>query len=162
MELSDPQQKPIDSHAELTGLEPATPAVTGRCSDQLSYNSSRLGKEGYRSPPANTQVFYQCQRCGNCCRWPGFVILTEPDARALAHGLGLSPETFANQFCDLHPSRTRLVLKTRPGGECIFLEGLNHCRVQPFKPSQCRGFPNRWRFEGWRERCEALESPFPP
>jgi len=23
----------------LTGLEPATPAVTGRCSDQLSYNS---------------------------------------------------------------------------------------------------------------------------
>ena len=24
---------------ELTGLEPATPAVTGRCSDQLSYNS---------------------------------------------------------------------------------------------------------------------------
>ena len=31
--------KEIKNPPELTGLEPATPAVTGRCSDQLSYNS---------------------------------------------------------------------------------------------------------------------------
>ncbi len=28
--------------AELTGLEPATPCVTGKCSNQLSYSSIKL------------------------------------------------------------------------------------------------------------------------
>ena len=32
-------EMPNKQNAESTGLEPATPAVTGRCSDQLSYNS---------------------------------------------------------------------------------------------------------------------------
>lgn len=32
-------KRPLKIPPELTGLEPATPAVTGRCSDQLSYNS---------------------------------------------------------------------------------------------------------------------------
>ena len=40
MHFSRPVIYPSDRiPPELTGLEPATPAVTGRCSDQLSYNS---------------------------------------------------------------------------------------------------------------------------
>jgi hypothetical protein len=35
----------IFSDAELTGLEPATSAVTGRRSNQLSYNSSKTSGE---------------------------------------------------------------------------------------------------------------------
>ncbi len=36
--------------AELMGLEPTTFAVTGRCSNQLRYNSNiRLPKEEWRS-----------------------------------------------------------------------------------------------------------------
>ncbi|GEM_PF-1413930 len=34
----------MPENPELTGLEPATPAVTGRCSNQLSY-SSKNGSE---------------------------------------------------------------------------------------------------------------------
>lgn len=154
-------QKAKEKRSELTGLEPATPAVTGRCSDQLSYNSSCEGNKRFTEEPGPTQVFYLCQRCGNCCRWPGYVVLSEADAEALAGGLGLTRETFAERYCDLHPNRAHLVLKTQPDGACVFLEGTNHCRVQPFKPAQCRGFPNRWRFDGWREWCEALEIPGP-
>jgi hypothetical protein len=36
---------------------------------------------------------------------------------------------------------------------------VNECRIQPVKPVQCRGFPNEWRFPGWREMCEAIEVP---
>ena len=55
---------------------------------------------------------------------------------------------------------TGLSIIDRPGGngECVFLEGLNVCRIQPVKPVQCRGFPNEWRFPGWRDVCEAIEA----
>jgi Fe-S-cluster containining protein len=49
------------------------------------------------------------------------------------------------------------MLKSNPDGSCIFLEGINTCTIQSVKPQQCRDFPNKWRFDGWREQCEAIE-----
>ena len=36
--------------AEWTGLEPATPGVTGRYSNQLNYHSAVVGAEGIEPP----------------------------------------------------------------------------------------------------------------
>ncbi len=36
--------------AERTGLEPATPCVTGRYSNQLNYRSVMVGEEGFEPP----------------------------------------------------------------------------------------------------------------
>jgi hypothetical protein len=36
--------------AEWTGLEPATPCVTGRYSNQLNYHSVMVGEEGFEPP----------------------------------------------------------------------------------------------------------------
>lgn len=102
-------------------------------------------------------VRYQCQRCGNCCRWPGFVRLTDADVTALAAHLGLDEREFIARHTRLRPSRDGLALMDKPNGECVFLDGRNHCVVQDAKPSQCRGFPNAWNFPGWREVCEAVE-----
>lgn len=146
--------------AELTGLEPATTAVTGRCSNQLSYNSSNRD-EIYTWLMNGAQVFYECQRCGNCCRFPGFVHLTPADLDRLAAFLGLSPEETAARHTELSPTRAGLVLKSRENGECIFLEGVNHCSIQAAKPDQCSGFPNRWNFPGWETQCEAIPVPLP-
>ncbi len=42
---------PFGSLAEWTGLEPATPGVTGRYSNQLNYHSeSMVGAEGLEPP----------------------------------------------------------------------------------------------------------------
>ncbi len=49
------------------------------------------------------------------------------------------------------------MLHSRPNGACIFLDGCNVCCIQPVKPVQCVGFPNAWRFPGWRAECEAIE-----
>ena len=100
---------------------------------------------------------YLCQRCGNCCRWPGFVRVSEDEIDAIADFLGISPAEFIDQKTQLRPSRTGLMLKSNPDGSCIFLEGANTCTIQPVKPQQCRDFPNKWRFDGWREKCEAIE-----
>ncbi len=71
--------------------------------------------------------------------------------------MGLPIDQFIEKFTRLNANRTGLSLIEKENGECIFLEGLNTCLIQPVKPVQCRGFPNEWRFPGWREVCEAIE-----
>jgi uncharacterized protein len=143
--------------AESTGLEPATPAVTGQCSNQLSYDSIRLwANENHEPEEMRVQVFYRCQRCGNCCRWPGGVRLTDGDIGRLAVRAGMAEADWIERFTELHPDRRGLMLKTRAHGECVFLEGLNRCLVQEDKPAQCAGFPNAWQSPGWRAWCEAV------
>ena len=100
---------------------------------------------------------YLCQRCGNCCRWPGDVIVTETEVDAIARHLGREPHDFIQNWTRLSANRRHLSLIEKADGACIFLEGKNTCRIQPVKPRQCSGFPNTWRFEGWREICEAVE-----
>ena len=99
---------------------------------------------------------YACQRCTNCCRWPGFVKLTDSDISAISNFLGLSEIDFIQEFTRLRPRRDGLALTDQPDGACIFLQGRD-CRIQPVKPIQCSGFPNEWNFPGWRNVCEAIE-----
>ena len=102
------------------------------------------------------KVYYQCQRCTNCCRWPGFVKLTEADITAIAGYLRVSEEEFIQSHTRLRPRRDGLALIDKPNGECIFLKD-GGCEIQAVKPVQCAGFPNTWNFPGWREVCEATE-----
>ena len=100
-------------------------------------------------------IRYECQRCGNCCRWPGEVHISGGEAEAIAGFLGMPVERFIAEHTRLSATRRGLALLEKADGACAFLEGID-CRLQPVKPEQCRGFPNRWRFPGWREVCEAL------
>ena len=102
-----------------------------------------------------SEVYYQCQRCTNCCRWPGFVKVDDADITAIAAHLGLGEHEFIQHYTRLRPRRDGLALIDKPNGECVFLDGRD-CVVQPVKPGQCRGFPNTWNFPGWREVCEAV------
>jgi Fe-S-cluster containining protein len=107
----------------------------------------------------NSSVTYLCQRCGNCCRWPGDVIVTDNEIDAIAAHLDLPVQEFVEHFTKVSANRQHLSLIEKEDGSCFFLEGQNVCRIQPVKPGQCKGFPNRWRFDGWREICEAIEVP---
>lgn len=100
---------------------------------------------------------YQCQRCGNCCRWPGFVRLADGEADRIAEFLGIGVRDFIGESTELLAGRDALGIKSLPTGECLFLDGKNVCRIQAVKPRQCEGFPNAWNFPGWREVCEAVE-----
>lgn len=99
-------------------------------------------------------VFYECQRCTACCRWPGQVRLAEGEITRLAAFRGLSEHDFIQQFTRLRADRQGLALMDKANGECVFLEGGN-CAVQPVKPQQCRDFPNRWNFPGFEQSCRA-------
>lgn len=105
-----------------------------------------------------TEVWYACQRCTNCCRWPGQVRLTDGDIGRIATHLGMSEWDFVQQHTRLQANRRGLALRENPDGSCEFLEGRD-CRIQAAKPEQCAGFPNTWNFPGWREVCEAIPVP---
>ncbi len=102
-------------------------------------------------------VHYQCQRCTNCCRWPGFVTVTQQEIAAIALHLGIDEHSFIQHHIRLRPQRDGLALLDKPNGECAFLDGRD-CRIQAVKPIKCAALPNTWNFPGWRELCEAVPS----
>lgn len=109
------------------------------------------------SPLDTRKPYYQCMRCGNCCRWPGDVNITAEEATRIAAFLGMAEEDFIQNHTRLNANRTGLSIVDKPDGSCLFLDGVNTCRIQSVKPIQCAGFPNVWNFPGWRDQCEAVE-----
>jgi len=99
-------------------------------------------------------IFYECQRCTACCRWPGQVRLSEAEITRLAAFRGVAEFDFIQQFTRLAADRRGLALMEKSNGECVFLEG-GDCAVQNVKPQQCRDFPNGWRFPGFEQFCQA-------
>ncbi|MBK1835564.1 YkgJ family cysteine cluster protein [Roseibacillus ishigakijimensis] len=103
-------------------------------------------------------VYYVCQRCTACCRWPGDVVLEEGEAEKIAAYLELPLDAFIQEHTQLSANRRHLSLKENPDHSCVWLEG-NDCTLQAVKPSQCAGFPNKWNFKGWKSYCEAIPVP---
>ena len=104
---------------------------------------------------AGEGLWYQCQRCTNCCKWEGDVVLEEGEVEVIADYLGIPLYEFVKDYTRLRENRVGLSLIDKSGTtECIMLDGRN-CRLQEVKPVQCAGFPNRWNFPNWREVCEA-------
>ncbi|MDA7859852.1 YkgJ family cysteine cluster protein [Akkermansiaceae bacterium] len=105
--------------------------------------------------------WYQCQRCTNCCKWEGDVVLADGEVERIAEFLEMPLYQFVKDFTRLRDNRQGLSLIDKQGtSECVMLDGVD-CRLQAVKPFQCTGFPNRWNFENWREACEAIPAPRP-
>lgn len=116
------------------------------------YKYSMLATPDSSSLPA---LGYRCQRCTNCCRWPGFVALSNSEIPEIARFLKMNEWDFIQRYTQLRPNRQGLALIDQGNGACVFLEGKD-CAIQSVKPSHCKGFPNTWNFPGWRDVCEAI------
>ena len=84
-------------------------------------------------------VWYQCQRCTNCCKWEGDVVLEDGEVEVIANYLDVPLYEFVKEFTRLRANRQGLSLIDKEGStECIMLDGQN-CRLQEVKPVQCKG-----------------------
>ncbi len=81
--------------------------------------------------------------------------VSDTEVESIAAFLGLEIPAFVERFTRLRADRRGLSLISRPDESCIFLEGKN-CMINEVKPQQCRDFPNKWNFPGWRQVCEAI------
>ena len=104
-------------------------------------------------PPPNT--YWQCQRCTACCRWPGDVKISLGEITEMAGFLRVSQDDFLGRYTRLRTDRAGLSLIEQDDHSCVFLNG-NDCLIQEVKPQQCRDFPNKWNFTGWRQVCDAI------
>jgi uncharacterized protein len=98
-----------------------------------------------------------CQRCGNCCQWPGDVIVTGREIDKIADYMQMDPEDFLEKYVEVTEDGDQLTLISQENHACIFLDEKNACSINAVKPDQCSGFPNTWFFKGWRDMCEAIE-----
>lgn len=98
---------------------------------------------------------FHCQCCGNCCRVPGYVALTEGEVERIAAFLKMDLFDFTEQYTVLLPGRGGLSLRSKDDESCIFLQADNSCRIQSVKPGQCRDFPFGWREERILRHCPA-------
>jgi Fe-S-cluster containining protein len=92
------------------------------------------------SLPGVTKYQFSCTHCGKCCRWPGNVLLTEPDIERLSAALKLDSRAFIERFTRLAENRAQLSLRDGEDGACIFLKQ-DRCSVYAARPAQCRIFP---------------------
>jgi len=83
------------------------------------------------------------------------VKLEAAEVDAIAAFLGMAVGEFLEKFTALMPDRQGLTLIEKPDGSCVFLEegDAAGCRINPVKPRQCEGFPQRWSFPGWEKEC---------
>ena len=100
-------------------------------------------------------VFYECQRCTSCCRWPGDVRVSDDELNRISSHLQLAADDFVQRYTRLRRDRQGLSLIEKENGECIFLEG-NLCAIQAVKPQQCRDFPNLWKYPDAEKYCRAI------
>ncbi|HPN83930.1 MAG TPA: YkgJ family cysteine cluster protein [Victivallales bacterium] len=98
---------------------------------------------------------FQCARCGACCSWHGYVIISEDEADKIAEYLKLDARDFLAKFAKLTSNRKKISIKERDNGECVFYDKAGkRCEIYHLRPSQCRRFPIEWRFPGWEKECK--------
>jgi Fe-S-cluster containining protein len=98
---------------------------------------------------------FTCVRCGNCCRWSGYVRISSDELLHIAKFMNMSVADFTAEFTIVTEDRTGLSLIEKPDGSCIFfIPSPPSCKIQAVKPVQCKNFPFTWNFEGWEEECE--------
>lgn len=83
---------------------------------------------------------FACVECGQCCRFPGNVLLGDADITRLAAALDLSVDAFIASHTRLASNRRQLSLQDTEDGSCVLLEG-DACSVYEARPDQCRRFP---------------------
>jgi uncharacterized protein len=102
---------------------------------------------------------FKCKRCGNCCKWPGIVRLSDEDINQIAAFLNLCVEEFIEQYTKLSPDRRCLILTDNEQGGCVFYtEPPPGCIIQQVKPIQCGNFPEKWRTKLWHKSCAGAKN----
>jgi hypothetical protein len=102
---------------------------------------------------------FECQRCGNCCKGVGDVLLNREDIRRIAAHLEMTQVDFLHEFTRRTQSRRALIDQRGPKRWCVFYGGDGvGCRINAVKPKQCADYPHRWHNEDTAGTCEGVKA----
>lgn len=99
---------------------------------------------------------FKCLKCGDCCRWHGYVRITEKEADSIAEFLGIDVGEFIGKMAVITADRRSLSIDEMPNGDCIFFrDEPPRCEIYDVRPRQCRDFPIKWNSRSKQFRCRA-------
>jgi Fe-S-cluster containining protein len=97
---------------------------------------------------------FVCKRCGNCCKWHGYVNVSIEEIGAIAKFLEIDFNEYMEKFVILRHDRKGLSLDEKANGSCIYYDETTQlCQIQAVKPEQCKKFPIEWNFENFEKEC---------
>lgn len=101
---------------------------------------------GLSEPAAGLR--FSCTQCGNCCSGPpGYVLVSDEEARAFAAHLSITVEAFLERYTHMtREGRSLTEVETEFGRDCVFLDrtsrpGKAVCSAYEVRPAQCRTWP---------------------
>lgn len=81
--------------------------------------------------------FFQCQKCGECCKGYGGVFVNEQEIKHISRYLNMDAESFLTDYCQW--SGGRPLIRTSESGYCVFWDKV--CTIHPVKPRMCKIWP---------------------
>lgn len=101
---------------------------------------------------------FRCRCCGNCCRVPGYVLVSQQEIDRIAEFMGIDVYQFIETYTRLTNNRAGLSLIEKDDGACVFLGKDNRCLIEDVKPEQCRKFPSEWKYSDMRDICPGWQT----
>lgn len=83
---------------------------------------------------------FECQKTGHCCRFEGYVYVSEEEISNMAKELRYPLSTFKEHYV-IQDGSYFLISKPGYRKDC-FLNCQNECQVYLSRPQQCRTYPN--------------------
>jgi len=96
---------------------------------------------------------FECQKTGHCCRFEGYVYVSEEEMASMAKSLGQPLAFFKAQYV-IQDGPYFLISKPGYRKDC-FLNCQNECQVYLARPQQCRTYPN-WD-NLWTSKASVLQ-----
>jgi len=94
---------------------------------------------------------FRCLRCGQCCRWHGYVQISEEEAEAIVAFMGMELAEFYEDMT-MPGDEEGVSLTENEDGSCPFyVDSPPSCRIYECRPSQCSTYPLEWSNPG--EEC---------
>ena len=95
-------------------------------------------------------LYFECKKCGNCCKTVGHTILTVYDIRRISNFLNINIDVFLKEYCYIFRRSVysnkilsfvidEISLK-KQAKKCPFLKD-NYCSIQNVKPLYCKNYP---------------------
>jgi Fe-S-cluster containining protein len=81
--------------------------------------------------------FFECQKCGDCCKGYGGAFVNDHEAERISDYLGIDQDLFLSDYCDW--SGRRPMIRTAESDYCIFWDEL--CTIHEVKPRMCKIWP---------------------
>jgi len=93
---------------------------------------------------------FECIKCGKCCRWNGYVFLTDSDIDYISKHFKKNKEDWVEE--NTKKVNNKIVLKNKKDSkDCIYLKD-NECIIFDIKPEQCNEYP-----KSYDKRCPGFK-----